>query len=66
MVNYMYYYQDHSEGELWKNTCQQENFFFFSFLIAIMNWQFVADETSELLTDTDTTMILVILWYSYD
>ena len=39
-------------------------FYFFSFLIAIMNWKFVADETSELLTDT--TMILVILWYSYD
>ena len=29
-----------------------------------MNWKFVADETSELLTDT--TMILVIVWYSYD
>ena len=43
-------------------------FYFFSFLIAVRNWSFVADETSELLTDTDTdtTMILVILWYSYD
>lgn len=40
--------------------------YFFSFLIAIRNWSFVADETSELLTKTDTTMILVILWYSYD
>lgn len=41
-------------------------FYFFFFLIAIRNWSFVADETSELLTKTDTTMILVILWYSYD
>ena len=40
--------------------------YFFSFLIAIRNWSFVADETSELLTKTGTTMILVILWYSYD
>lgn len=40
-------------------------FYFVSFLIAIRNWSFVADETSELLTKTDTTMILVILWYSY-
>lgn len=40
--------------------------YFFPFLIAIRNWSFVADETSELLTKTDTTMILVILWYSYD
>ena len=29
MVNYMYYYQDCSEGELWENTCQQKNFIFF-------------------------------------